>query len=71
LKFAVVDLLPFMLKLQEDDWPMHAPDQPVKTESELGAAVNVTTVSEANVVPAGFVVTFPFPVPVWLTAKVY
>lgn len=48
----------------------HAPDQPVKVEFAFGAAVRVTEVPRAKVVPLGFVVTVPPPVPDVVTERV-
>jgi hypothetical protein len=51
--------------------PVHAPDQPAKVEFALGAAVSVTDVPAAKVVPDGLSVTVPLPVPVVETLNVY
>ena len=68
---AVTLALPFIVRVQLGDVPEHAPDQPVKVELASGVAVRVTDVPWAKVVPVGFVVIVPVPVPVLLTARLY
>ena len=50
--------------------PEQAPVHPVKFEPVAGAAVRVTDVPEAKVVPVGFVETEPLPVPDSVTVRV-
>jgi hypothetical protein len=54
-----------ILPLQVVDVPAKAqsPPHPVKVEPEAGAAVRVTAVPDAKVVPDGFDVIVPEPVP--------
>lgn len=57
--------------------PVHAPDQPVKTELASGFAVNVTVVplenlalhAEPQLIPGGVLVTVPTPVPAFWTVS--
>src|SRR5512146_2185639 len=71
LKAAVTDLAAFMVTEQLGEVPVHAPDHPAKFELEPAAAVRVTTVPAAKVVPAGFAVTVPVPAPLFATVSVY
>lgn len=57
--------------------PVHAPDQPVKSELASGLAVSVTDVPLVNValhvdpqlMPAGTLVTVPVPLPASVTVS--
>jgi len=51
--------------------PEQPPDHPANLELELGVAVRVTRVPDANTVPVGFVVTVPDPVPDLVIVNVY
>ena len=46
-KLAVTDLIPFIV-ITHIPFPEHAPDQPVKVESDAGPAITVTTVPLNN-----------------------
>ncbi len=51
--------------------PEHAPDQPVNVELVSAAALRVTTVPAAKLVPVGFVVMVPVPVPEVVVVNAY
>jgi hypothetical protein len=63
VKFAPTLTLLFMVTLQVELVPEHAPDHPTKVELVFGIAVSVTTVPGLKVVPLGVTVTVPDPVP--------
>ncbi len=72
VKVAVTDLAVSIVTLQGFAEPLHAPDQPAKTEVAEGVAVSITTVfglygSEQSVpqwMPPGLEVIVPVPAPV-------
>ena len=77
VKLAVTDFATSIVTSQVGDAPLHAPDQPEKTEFTAGVAVRVTTVprlygseqSAPQVIPAGLEVTVPIPVPAVVTVS--
>jgi hypothetical protein len=71
VKVAVTEVVEFIVTLQVGDVPEHPPDHPAKSEFPSGAALRVTTVPAANLVPAGFTVTAPFPFPPLATVREY
>jgi len=78
LNVAVTLLLLFIAKVQVEEVPEQAPDQPAKTEPEAAVAVKVTevpVVKEAlqvvpQLIPEGLLVTVPEPVPAFETVNV-
>jgi len=50
--------------------PEQPPDHPANLELELGVAVRVTRVPDANTVPDGLAVTVPDPVPAFVIVRV-
>lgn len=50
-----------MVRVQVVAVPVQAPDQPIQGEPAAGVAVRVTVLPAGNEVPAGLVVTVPFP----------
>jgi len=76
VKVAVTDFAAVIETVQAPE-PEHAPAQPVKTESEVGVAVRVRLVPRRTalvqvlpqLIPAGFDMTVPEPVPLFITVK--
>ena len=76
LNVAVTALAADMVTTQVDV-PLHAPDQPLKTEPPLGVAVKVTLAPgakgelqvEPQLIPAGLLDTGPLPVPALATVR--
>ena len=63
VKAAVTEVSLFMVTEQVVEVPVHPPDHPAKVELTSAAAVSVTTVPAIKVVPVGWLVTVPVPVP--------
>ena len=63
LKVALTVVLLFMVTEQVVDVPEHAPDHPANVEPVPALAVRVTTVPALKLLPVGFVVIVPVPVP--------
>jgi hypothetical protein len=60
----------FIVTVQVELVPEHAPVHPVKVEPEAAVAVSVTAVPAAKVVPVGLLVTVPDPVPDFVVVRV-
>jgi hypothetical protein len=79
LNVAVTLLALVMFTTQVDAPPVQAPDQPVKTDPALGAAVKVTLdpsvklalQTDPHARPPGLLVTGPLPLPDLVTVKVW
>jgi hypothetical protein len=67
---AVTPALLFIVRVQADDVPEHAPDQPANVEFAPGVAARVTDVPALKVVPVGLLVTVPLPAPLVETLSV-
>ena len=71
LKFVLTDVAAFIVTVQVEAAPLHAPDQPAKVEPAAAAAVSVTDVplvklaeqDEVQAMPDGAEVTVPAPDP--------
>src|SRR5882762_2918599 len=77
VKVAVTDLAASIVTSQVGGTPLHAPDQPEKTEFTDGVAVRVRTVprlygseqSAPQAIPAGLELTVPTPLPAVVTVS--